>query len=701
MKSRSFFLLVITLLLLSLTSRGQQPLKVNVENIEIVRDSYGVPNIYAPTDAEAVYGLGWAQCEDNFEIAQENLLTLRSMGGAIKGKEGAATDFIWQLFDPVSFAREHYDRDVSPEVDLLVRHYVAAVNRYAELHPDKVLAKDLYPIQPEEILALYNYQFILMTFAVLDVAKVAQDRIDLYETNANLRSAGSNAMAYNRNKTEDGKTYLVANPHLPTEGPVNFWEVGIHSDEGLNFHGVTFSGGGLIPVIGTNQNLGWTHTVNSDNFSDVYELKMHPNKKYHYQYDGEWLALERKVAKLKVKVGPMVIPIKRKFYVSKYGPTLKNKHGFYAIRSNCWFNLKAVEQWYRMCKSQNYQDFWQALEIRGIPSQTITYADKEGNILHFNNAQMPIRDEQFDWSGILPGNTSKTCWSYDEMVPLRELAYVDNPKSGYVFNSNNTPFDCSGEEDNPRPEDYPASFGYLSSNTARAKRFKELIAQYDKVSFQDVIDIRSDYKYHSSDLNFRQLMNMEDLFTIAEKYPELAEISERLKKWDRSMDIDNRPASIIALCSMYVEEEFKREFRYFENYASEELLKDALLKAEKFLMKHYGTLDVPLGRIQKAVRGKVELPMFGSGQTLANCHPMKYRDGKIKNRHGDTFIMYAKYNDQGLEELRTLNLYGNSRNPKSPNFTDQMQLYVNQQTRPVTLNEEIIRRTAICIYHPK
>ena len=674
---------------------------INPANIEIARDSFGVPHIFSTTDAEAVYGIAWTQCEDNFNIMQENLAILRNRSGKLNGKAGAAMDFICQLFDIDEFVEERYQKDIPPDVDVLLHAYTQAINRYATLHPKEVLIKNIFPLTAKDILALYTFNFILLNNAVVDVAKVAGNKMDLYKTHGNFRSAGSNAMAYSPNITADGKTYLVANPHLPTEGPINFWECSVHSKEGLEFFGATFTGGGVTPPIGTNRYLGWTHTTNYDDYSDVYHLLMHPQKKHFYAFDGKWLKLEKKVAKLKVKFGPLTIPIRKKYFVSKYGPTLKNKQGYFAFRNNAFFNIRHVEQWYKMAKAKNFDEFWEALEIQGLPSQTITYADFENNILHLNNGLMPVRRNGYNWPGILPGNTSENCWKKDAITPLDDLVYVKNPTCGYVFNCNNTPFNCTADEENPKPESYPKTFGMLHSNSVRAMRFKELIQQYDRISMKDAKAIRDDESYHSTNINFRQMMNANDLFTVAKKYEDLADVQQLINRWDRRMNIENKQATFIAVFSMYVEEYLFSKYALMENEIPEKVIVDGFRYAKKFLLKYYGTLEVELGRVQKMVRGDKVLPMYGSPQTLANCHVVKHKKGTLKIKHGDTFIMYAIYNDSGLESMKTINLFGNSTKPESPHYNDQMELFVNKQVKNVEINLEKIRLKAVRIYHPK
>ncbi len=675
--------------------------QINPENIEIVRDSFGIPFIYAPTNAEAAYGLAWAQCEDNFNIMQEAFSAVRLKTGTVLGPDGAAIDFIMQMFQIREFIESRYEQDISPEYDAILQAYAAGINRYAELHPEEVILKELNNIQKQEILQIFTLNFMVNNHAVVDIAKVLGNKMDLYPTLGRYQGGGSNAMAYSPLKTSDGRSYLVGNPHQPIDGPASFWEVGIKTDEGLDIFGATFVAGGITPFIAATPNFAWTHTTNYDDFSDVFELKIHPKKKNLYEFDGEWLELEKHHAKLRIKIGPIILPIKKKYYTSIYGPTARNKSGTFAFRSNAFYNAKTAEQWFRMGLAQNFEEFQQAIDIQGIPTQTITYADKDGNIFHDNNALMPVRSSDYEWRGIVPGNTSATLWSYDTIMPREMNVRVVNPQAGYVFDANSTPFDATAANENPNPDNYPATFGLMTSNTHRANRFKYLIEQYEKVSFEDIKSIRDDESYHPTDISFRNAMNLNILFDIPSKYPDLQSLEQHLKKWDRRMNIENKHAALFALTTMHLQKFITKKYALYDNTLSEEKYAEGLRWARNFLMRHYGTLEVPLGDIQKLVRGDRELPMYGSTNTLANCHLEKHGRKKVKMKHGDTFIMYAGFGENGLELLKTVNLFGNSWKPDSPHYDDQMHLLVNKQTKDISLEKATVYKNAIRIYHPK
>lgn len=697
------YLILVSLLFLSIAIFAQKDL--NLKNIEIVRDAYGVPHIFTKTDAEAVYGVAWAQCEDNFHLMQDNFASTKGLAGRLIGKTGAVLDLLYEVFKMDEFVNRRYAQDISPEMEKLLNNYTAAINKYAETHPKEVKHKKIFPITAKEVLGNHVLHFILLHSSAMELGKFLTKEFS-YALIDNERH-GSNAMAYSPNITADGKSYLVGNPHQPINEMGNFWEVSVHSEEGYEAHGATFSIGGLFPVIAANRNLGWSHTTNYQNSADIYKLEMHPSKKNHYKYDGEWIPLEVNTAKLKVKIGFMVIPVAKKYYWSKYGPTFKKKNGYFSFKSHAFHNIKAPEQWYKMGLAKNLEEFEAALDIQGLAAQTITYADKEGNIFHLSNFAHPYRNEEYDWSElkkgntvILPGNTSKSNWTLDKIHPISDLAQVKNPKCGYVYNCNNTVFRMTAPEENLKPEDFPAHFGMLESSMVRSNTFEKLISTHDKVTFEDVRKMRESVTIDKNKMSFRYCTNCSDIPLFLNKYPELAPAKEVFDKWNGSFAIDNKQAPLMAIAGMHIEEYVKSQFGNEEKEIPEKVMVKTVLKAQKFLLKHYGTLELELGTVQKAVRYGVELPMYGGINTLANTHIKPYKKGKVELAGGDSFIIYAKFGENGLEELNTVNAFGNSLKEGNPYSTNQTEMYVNQKTRKAELDLKKLKASGK-IYNPK
>lgn len=692
---RFFLFAVINVLAAQLFAQSQ----INVNNIEIVRDNYGVPHIFTKTDAEAVYGLAWAQCEDNFNIMQESFAAANGLSGRLIGPNGAALDFLHQVFEIDEFVESRYKQDITPEIETMLYAYASALNKYAETHPDEVKTKKLFPISPKKVIAGHTLQTLLLHNSLMELGKIMTKSFE-YDALKDKVLGGSNAIAFNKNITTDGKSYLIGNPHQPVNDMGNFWEASVHSEEGYEMYGVTFSIGGLFLVIGANRNLGWSHTTNYQNTADIFKLKMHPSNKNRYEYDGEWVDLEQKKIKLKVKIGPLVIPVSRKYYKSIYGPVFKKKSGYYAYKTVGFHNLKMVEQWYKMGSAKNFGEFKTALNIQGLAYQTITYADKENNIYHLSNFIHPYRNEDFEWTNVLEGNTSKNNWNLNKYYPVTALPQVENPKCGYVYNCNNTVFKMTGPGENPKPKDFPKSFGLLTSNNLRANTFEKLIKNYETISFEEARKIREDVTIDKHNLSFRNCMNCDDISSILLKNTKLKPLKETFDKWNGSFDVKNKQAAAMVISNFYMEEYVKEENGNVDKDIPMEELEKAMLKAQKFLLKHYGTLEVELGKVQKAVRADVELPMYGGINTLANCHVKLHKKGKVKIEGGDSFIMYAKYNEDGLEELQTINAFGNSMKEESPHHNSQAVMYVNMQTKKAELDSQKLKAVGE-IYHPQ
>ena len=168
--------------------------------------------------------------------------------------------------------------------------------------------------------------------------------------------------AFNSQKTTDGDTYFAINTHQPLDGPVSWYEAHLCSEEGTNILGALFAGSPNI-LTGTNENLAWTHTVNEPDKTDVFALEMHPKEKLKYRVDENYLSLIKRKAILRYSLLGIPIRIKKKFYNSIYGPTLKNKSGFYAVRTPILFDIRALNQWWLMNKAKNFSEFYKILKM--------------------------------------------------------------------------------------------------------------------------------------------------------------------------------------------------------------------------------------------------------------------------------------------------------------------------------------------------
>lgn len=689
--------LILIALALSLwsTSIGQT---INTENILILRDEFGVPYIYTKTDAEAAYAIAWVQCEDNFYDVQESLLGSEQMLGSVTGKDGAILDALSFIVNAEPVVDSLYDSAFSPAFKLIIDAYVQGINRYAETHPDEIRHKKLFPITNHDIIETYLLNLSLISMVQNDIVRVFQNKMSAYTDY--VVPSGSNGFAFAPHKTEEGKTYMVANSHQPLEGFAAWYEFQVNTEEGWHFHGATFAAG-IVPAIGTNPNLGWTHTVNYDDHDDIYELEMHPKKKNLYKFDDEWLPLVKRKMKIKVKLLGIPIPISKTFYKCKYGTVIKNKSGYYAIRFPANMVVGAAEQQYRMNKAENFEEYKAAINMQQLPSLNFVYGDKDGNIMFLANGLFPERNPDYDWRQVLPGNTSETLWE-PQFKPISELNYLENPPSGYVFNMNNSSYDCTGPEDNPNPSQFDPTIGYQEGATARSNRFQELMEQEGLVSYDDLKRMKYDLTM-SFPLHTRAIMNLDEIRQLdAAEHPELADVIAKVKAWDGSTDVANREAAIISLCVQHLLKYLKDEgIADFNNTIPKEVFVDALSFAKKHLLKYFGTIDIAMGDLQKHVRGDVELPIWGIPEVIAQMYTKPYKKGMYQSVLGESYILFATYGKDGVEKIETINCFGSSAREDSPHYTDQMEMFVNQELRPVYFDKDKNLQRATQAYRPE
>ncbi|MCB9256037.1 MAG: penicillin acylase family protein [Chitinophagales bacterium] len=679
------------------SSLGVQAQQIVLENILILRDEFGVPYIYSKTDAEAAYALAWVQSEDNFYDVQESLLISKGLLSQVKGKEGALMDALSFIINARATVDAQYEQGLSEEFKALVEAYAAGINRFAETHSEEIRHAKLFPVSAKDIMSTYVLNTVFLSNVHFDLIRIFENDLDAIlpvET-----PSGSNGIAISPTRSADGKTYLLANSHQPLEGFAAWYEVQINTEEGWHFHGATFAAG-ITPFIGTNEFLGWTHTVNYDDFSDVYELEMHPSKKNYYKLDQEWLPLKERKLKLKVKIAGIPIPISRTFYESEHGPVIKNKLGYYALRFPANKVLGAAEQWYHMNKAQNINEFSEALRMQQIVSLNIMYADYEGNIMYVANGLFPYRNPKYDWQKIVPGNTREAIWDA-EFMPLDSLILLTNPSSGYVFNMNNSSYDCTAPENNPKPEDYNVTMGYQSGLTARSIRLHDLIDTIEKISYADLKRIKYDSHMHFP-LHTRAIGNLDLIRNLnASKYPDIADVIEVLGKWNGSVEADNLQAAIISLAIQEIIAYMKeKHIGELNNELPEEVFADGLRFAKKHLLKHFGSLEIPLGDLQKHVRGDKELGIWGVPEAITQMYTKPYKDGKYKTVLGDSYILFATYNEGGLEKMESINCFGSSNRPESPHYNDQMEMFVNKQLREVSLDKDSNLKKATKAYRP-
>jgi len=682
------FLPTLLVLLFSLKSYSQ----INPDHIEIIRDNYGVPHIYAATDPEVAYGFAWAQAEDHFKLIQEGYLAGNGLLGKLIGLKGAGADFLTQLIQSEETVNKYYNT-LDKKFIALAEAFAAGLNAYAKKYPEQILEKKLFPLTVKKLLRYTQLQLFISNEADKLVSGIVNNSLS-WPYKIEEDSKGSNFIAVSRNRTGSDETFLAINTHQPLEGPTSWYEAHLVSEEGTNIIGAAFPGTPCI-LTGANEYLGWTHTVNYPDKADVYALQMHPKKKDVYLVDGKPYTLEKFKAKLTVKFLGINIPIKKKFYKSIYGPTLKNKTGVYSVRTPSTTNITAIEQWWKMNKATNFSEFYEAIEMKALPGYNIGYADRNDTIFYISNGKIPIRAKGYDWTDVVPGNTKETLW--DSYYDIKDLPQVVKPKSGFVYNANHSPFKSSSEADNPIAENFAKEMNFETYDNNRSTRLLKLLEEEERIDYKRFKRIKYDHQlptplqYNYMDLNPLFDMKVAD-------YPEVSTLLTDIQNWDRITNPTSYGAG--AYASLY----YQLTPFYYQLGKDRVFTKEALYEALKITKAHLKTYfnseRIQLGEFQKLVRGNKELPIFGLPDVVTAMRGQPYKDGKIKITHGESYIGLVRFtpNKTYFESVIS---FGNSRRPESPHYTDQMELYSNFETKTMSFDRSDVMKTAKRVYAPK
>jgi acyl-homoserine-lactone acylase len=678
---RLFFLL---LLLCCIHCSAQ----INPENITIARDSFGVPHIFAKTDPEAAYGLAWAHAEDDFESIQLVMLSGKARLGSSLGRKGAEADYVVKLFRCRDIVDQQWST-LSPDFVALIKGYVAGLNAYGKAFPRQIKYKAVFPFNEKEYLTAVI--FSISMFCGLDdvLPRVLGGTI---ATIPGFMPQGSNAIAIHPTRTNTGEAFLAINAHQPLEGPTAFYEAHVQTEQGWNMLGGVFPGGCLI-FHGTNENLGWAHTVNYMDKIDVFQLEMNPSNSNQYKFDGQWVDLEVKKAKLKVKGVPVTIG--KKIYWSKYGATVKTGKGVFSIRLPANMDIKALEEWYRMNKAHNFTEFYKAISMTSLPMFNIMYADRYDTIFYVSNGKLPRRnpDPQYDWKSTVPGNTSATLWN--SFKTIGELPQYINPGSGYLYNTNHSPFLATDPAYNLDSKKFDKNDAFETYHNNRSQRFTELVKDIKQFDYSTFRRIKFDNQL-PKDLKYPYSIDTM-LSLSANDYPLLKDVISRFQQWDRRAVAGSNGAAIFLVIYHYVADRLKGQ-------PSRQLTRqesiDAYQYAKDYLVKYFGSTSVTLGDIQKLVRGNEERPANGLPDVLAAAYAAPYKNGIRKVISGDAYICFVRYPKDGLPIIESVNTFGASSHPDSPHFRDQEELFRQQKTKPMTLDKDIILAKAERIYHP-
>lgn len=375
---------------------------------------------------------------------------------------------------------------------------------------------------------------------------------------------------------------------------------------------------------------------------------------------------------------------------------MKNKQGFFSIRLGANMRIGVLDQWYQMNKAKNFTGFYAALSRQELSMFNIMYADKHDTIFFINNALVPIRDTaaQYNWKRTLPGNTSKTLWT--QFRNIKELPQYINPKSGFLFNTNHSPFLATAAADNLNPASFPKTDGWEQYHLNRSVRFLELFPQDEKLTYEKFKQIKFDrqlpaHLQYNYKIDSMFLLNTDD-------HPSLSTLINTFKNWNRRGDADNKGAAIFVLTYEHLKETLQGQ-------APRPITKAEAIETfnyvNAYMQTNFGRTDITLGDLQKLVRGDKEWPLGGFPDLLSPQWTEKYKDGKLRSIGGDGLVMFVRFPKEGLPQIESINMYGASAKPGNKHFNDQVEMYLQQKTKTMTLDKTTVYKNAESISHPQ
>lgn len=666
----------------------------------IIRDAFGVPHIYGKRNADVVFGLAYAHSEDDWKNIEEVIRSSRGTLAEIVGEAGAKSDdFILSLGNTETVNRD-YDAKVSAEAKAIAEGYAAGVNLWCAEHADTGCARTM-PVRGQDIIAGYANR--PPSFYGLDgeIDALLSGRASFeMSTRAALLDIpddvelGSNEIAVAPSRAADGHTRLAVNSHQPYEGRVAWYEARLKSEEGLDIIGGVFPGTPLI-LHGAGPKLGWAATVNKPDVYDFFKLTVDDAKSpTKYQMDGQWKDLRRHLISYKVLKDGKLETVERMAYWSEHGPAFVTDKGVFAVSFTSAGELRYLDQYLAMNLATTVDD-WRAAQIKynAIPSVNYAVADSQGHIAYFWNAHMPKREEGWDRKKILPGDTSATLWKGFE--PVQSLPAVINPKSGYVVNSNHTPFLASGAEDNPRPENYPASFGVDTNLTNRGLRAQELIGADTSITRDEFIAYKMDHRYSKGSNVMKMVADLRQVDAGSDK--DLKAALAIVTKWDGSADMKNRAAALVIFTGQAVMGGQMHD--PYDRARALVALKDTAAQ----LIAATGRIDPEWGEVSRVARGDKSWPTDGGPDTLRAVYAAGdlAKDKFRKGRAGDTYIVIADWAPDGSYTLDTIHQYGSAtNNAASPHYADQAPLFAAEQFKRPPMELEALLKQAERDYRP-
>ena len=693
---RILLLIQISFLLISCQSFNKNEVAFHLKKAEsyraeITRDIWGVPHVYGESDADAAFGLAFAHAEDDFKNTAENMYLYRAEMGLRDGADGAIQDYLIKVLKIREKIEQNYLTELNKDVRKVLEAYAAGINYWMIQNPDNDY-NHFFPITEQDIVAGFAIQNLFFSGVVSSIEKLQREENSKEEYTHLYKNeqfvTGSNVLAVNSSKTSDQSTRIIINSHQPLDGPLAWYEAQVSSDEGWNIMGGLFPGSPFI-FVGFNENIAWGFTVNKPDLSDSYLLKINPENENQYLLDGKWKDFEIEIINLPIKIfGPLKWTIKREARYSAHGPVLEVANKSYALRFAGMNDIKQVNQWFAMNKSNSLDEWIKAMKKRSIISFNGVFADKEDNIFFLHNSSSPKRLEGINWKEVIDGTRSDLIW--DSYVDFSEIPQFKNPSSGWIASTNQDPFKVTSVSDNLKSSNYSSTLGLQTRMTNRAYRSIELFDQYKTVNEEEFDLIKFDNKYSKQSRSYSYVSK---IFDMDFESPKLNEARDVLKNWDLGTDFKNTSAAlgVCVLSNEWISEQGQRmpqdpEISFRECVGE--------------LENTYGRVNPPWSERNFIVRGDKKISVQGGPDVLRAIYGRNDKEGDLKAAGGDGLYIHVSWDKNGQQNSKSIHQYGSStQHIKSKHFDDQVKLYVEEKYKPTFFDKKDLEKNTASVYY--
>jgi len=673
------------------------------QNVTIVRDDWGIAHVYGKTDADAVFGVMYAQAEDDFNRVETNYLNSIGRLAEAEGEKAIWQDLRMKLFiDPVDMKAQY---EKAPAwLKSLMNAYADGLNYYLATHPQ---------VKPRVITRFEPWMALTFSEGSIggDIERVNLGQLEAFysktpaatgvadaDTGVYVEPKGSNGVAIAPSNTTSKHALLLINPHT------SFFfraEAQMVSEEGLNAYGA-LTWGQFFVYQGFNDRAGWMHTSSGvDNIDEYLETVTREGDRWVYAYGSEKRPVTASQIRVPYKTASGMAERTFTVYRTHHGPIVREANGKWIAVRLMQEPLKALTQSYSRTKARNYQQFRDSMELHTNSSNNTIYADADGTIAYFHSNFIPKRDPKFDWTKPVDGSDPATEWK--ELMSIDETPGLRNPAAGWLYNVNNWPWSASGPDTFKR-SDYPSYVERGTEESPRGLHALRLFPGKKDFTLDSLLAAAYDSYLPAFDSLLPPLFAAYDGAADGPLKSSVTEQIAALRGWDKRWSVSSIPTSL----AVYWGEEIGRTR---QPTAEQQLA--ALAAASERLTRDFGTWKTPWGEINRFQRltGDIVQPFNDAGPSipvgftssrwgsLASFGARTYPGTKkMYGTSGNSFVAAVEFGDR--VRARAVSAGGENGNPSSKHFNDQAERYATGNLREVYFYRDQLKGHTEREYHP-